>query len=322
MTFRSPPIYRVIFAITVFTSLLSLVDFQLLASVQYILLIIGTVVIGIPHGAADNSIFYRLSPGTSPPVFYISYIANILAYGLIWFLLPVFALIIFLLNTFYHFGQSNLFYAAVPERRWVKKVIYFPWGAFCILPPILFQYEEAAPIVQALIGTLPPSPSTVIPLAPIISAALFTFNALVLIVLWRRRCITGRDTVRELLGLGILVFLYAVAPLFVSFIVYWAFWHALNSAVEIVNMFNDTAYRPVRQFYRAALPLSLITFIAIAPAVVFLDFHGDLPSSTALFFGVIAALTVPRTFVMEILYRRSSKQQQTDEHPQLSPGRT
>ena len=126
MTFRKPPIYRVIFAITAFTALLSLADFQRLASVQYILLIIGTVVIGIPHGSADNSIFYRLSPGTSPLVFYISYIAGIPAYGLIWFLLPVFALIIFLLNTFYHFGQSNLFYAAIPESRWVKKVIYFP----------------------------------------------------------------------------------------------------------------------------------------------------------------------------------------------------
>ena len=308
MTFRSPPVYRIIFAITVFTALFSLADFQMLASVQYILLIIGTVLIGIPHGAADNSIFYRLSPGTSPLVFYITYIAGILAYGLLWFLLPVFAFIVFLLNTFYHFGQSNLFYAAVPESSWIKKAIYFPWGAFYILPPILFQYEEAEPIVQALIGTIPPSPSAVIPLAPIISAALLAFNALVLIVLWRRRCITGRDTLRELLGLGILIFLYAVAPLFVSFIVYWAFWHALNSAVEIVNLFNDTAYRPVRQFYRAALPLSLITFIGIALAAVFLDFYGDLPSSTALFFGVIAALTVPHTFVMEMLYRRSSRE--------------
>lgn len=308
MTFRSPFIHRIVLTLTIFTAIAALADFQLLASVQYILLIIGTVVIGIPHGAADNSIVYRLAPGTSPLVFHISYIAGMLAYGLLWFLLPALALIVFLLNTFYHFGQSNLFYAHLPENRWVKKLIYLPWGAFYILPPILFQYAEAAPVVQILIGISPLDIPGVTALAPVISAGLFTFNVLVLIVLWRRKRITGNDILRELFGLCALFFLYAVAPLFVSFIVYWAFWHSLNSAMEIVRLFNNTACRPVRQFYRAALPLSLLTFIGIALALILLDFYNDPRSAAALFFGVIAALTVPHSFVMEMLYRRRGMQ--------------
>ena len=310
MTFRDARVYYTVLGITIFAALAAWVDFQLLASMQYVLLVVGTIVIGIPHGAADNGITYRLAPRVRPITFHLRYTIGVLAYGALWWLLPAVALIVFLLLTMYHFGQSNLFYAALPETAWVKKLLYLPWGAFYILPPILFQYAEAAPVVRALVGYDPVDIATVQAWAPPVTAGLLATNATILALLRLRGAITGSDLLREAVGLGALVLLYAVAPLYVAFIVYWAFWHSLNSVIEIARVFDDgTAGRPIARFYRAAVPLSLVTFAGIA--LIFglsgmFRAHGDRHALIALFFGIIAALTVPHSFVMELLYRNAS----------------
>ena len=307
MTFRDARVYRTVLGITIFAALAAWIDFQLLASMQYVLLVVGTIVIGIPHGATDNGIIYRLTPSVRPITFHLSYTIGVLAYGALWLLLPAVSLIVFLLLTMYHFGQSNLFYVALPETSWIKKLLYLPWGAFYIVLPMLFQYAEAAPVVRVLIGYDPVDIATVQVWAPPVAAGLLATNATILAVLRLRGAISGSDLLRELVGLGALVLLYAVAPLYVAFIVYWVFWHSLNSVLEIARVFDDgTLGRPIKRFYRAALPLSLVTFAGLALAFGLAGVYGDRHAATALFFGIIAALTVPHSFVMELLYRNAS----------------
>ena len=84
----------------------------------------------------------------------------------------------------------------------------------------------------------------------------------------------------------------------------------MNSVIEIARVLDDgTSGRPIARFYRAALPLSLVTFAGLA--LIFgssggFRVYGDRHAMTALFFVIIAALTVPHSFVMELLYRNAS----------------
>lgn len=307
MTFRDARMHRTVLGITILAAVAAWVDFQLLASLQYGLLVVGTIVIGIPHGATDNRIVYRLAPTIGPFGFYLRYTAGAAAYGALWLLFPTVALVVFLLFSMYHFGQSNLFYASLPEASWLKKLLYLPWGAFYIVLPILFRYAEAAPIVRALIGYDPVDVVTVVDLAVPAAAGLSAINVAILVLLLRRGAIDSSDLLRELVSLAALLLLYAVAPLFVSFIVYWAFWHSLNSVIEIARVFGGTGSdRPIKRFYRAAVPLTLITLAGLATAFGLVGVYGDVHAAAALFFGVIAALTVPHSFVMELLYRHRS----------------
>ena len=63
--------------------------------------------IGIPHGAIDNVILqseYKMSKFK----FYGLYILSIVLYTLMWFILPIYAFLLFLLISAYHFGESQL----------------------------------------------------------------------------------------------------------------------------------------------------------------------------------------------------------------------
>lgn len=304
MTFRDTHIHSTVLALTALFVVLSIVRFDEMVTVQYVLLAVGTVVIGIPHGATDNYLYVQLVGGRKTVRFYAVYLLVAIVYGVFWIYLPGFSLILFLLISVYHFGQSNLFYVDLPEHAVVKKLIYVPWGAFNLAAPLLFRYEEAAPIIRFLIGYNPIPIEAAHFRAPLVTTILLVVNAAILWALYRSRCLSRNSLLKELVSFVLLFGVYATAPLFVSFIVYWVFWHSLNSAIEISRTWRG---RPplaqVWQFYKAAIPLTLVTFAGMAVIFWAVDVYGSLEGLVGTFFVIIAAVTVPHTVVMERLYR-------------------
>ena len=305
MTFRDTSVHTGVLTITAVFVLLSVAQFESLASVQYALLVVGTVAIGIPHGATDNHLYVQLVSGRESVRFYAVYLLIAIAYGLFWLVAPVTSLVVFLLISVYHFGQSNLFYTNVPENRGVKKLMYLPWGAFNLAAPLLFRYQEAAPVIEFLIGFRPFSVETAHAIAPVVTGVLLGVNVLILAGLYRSARISAASFAKELLAFVLLTALYATAPLYVSFIVYWAFWHSLNSAIEIAGTWHGLrATQQLARFYRAAMPLSLVTFAGMGIIFYIAGVYGSLEALVGTFFVVIAAVTLPHSAVMELLYRR------------------
>ncbi|NBT08576.1 MAG: hypothetical protein EBS98_07220 [Chitinophagia bacterium] len=98
-------LYLILFAFFLF-----LIDsvFVLNNSTQISFLIIVLILFGVPHGALDLYIDQHLHKSESnQKIFLLKYIANIIAYALVWYFLPVAALIIFILITAYHFGEMD-----------------------------------------------------------------------------------------------------------------------------------------------------------------------------------------------------------------------
>lgn len=305
MTFRDTSVHTTVLAVTALFVALSLWQSEQMASVQYALLAIGTILIGIPHGATDNYLYARLVGGRETFRFYAVYLLIAILYGGFWLIAPVTSLVLFLLISVYHFGQSNLFYADVPEHAGVKKLIYLPWGAFNLAAPLLFRYQKAAAVIEFLIGFHPLTVEAAHRAAPGVTGALLTVNIVILTVLYRTGRLSGRSFAKELLAFVLLTALYATAPLYVSFIVYWAFWHSLNSAIEIASTWrNLPPAAQLRRFFRAALPLSLVTFAGMAVIFLAAGVYGSAEALIGTFFAIIAAITLPHTVVMEFLYRR------------------
>lgn len=304
MTFRDRTIHAGVLGVTALFLLLSLINMERMESVQYLLLALGTLLIGLPHGATDNYLYDRFSTRRVTALFYGGYLLVAILYGALWLLAPTFSLILFLIISIYHFGQSNLFYTDLPEKSGSKKAIYLSWGAFNLASPLLFRYQEAQPIIEYLIGYSPLSVATAHRLAPFVSGGLLLLNAAILLYLYARRRLAGGDLAKELLAFGLLYALYATAPLYVSFIVYWAFWHSLNSAIEIAETWDyRSAWRRLGAFYRSALPLTAVTLAGMAVVFFLADAYASLDALIGVFFVIIAAITLPHTVVMEMLYR-------------------
>lgn len=305
MTFRGTHVYTAVILITLAFAVASATGAAWLDSAQYALLAAGTIIIGIPHGATDNHVYRHVLPRGGVFSFYAGYLLIAGIYGLLWALAPTASLLIFLLLSIYHFGQSDLFYVQMPENAAVKKLAYLPWGAFVLASPILFRYDQAAPVIEAIVGYDPIPVSAAQAAAPWVSLSLLGLNVVILGILFLRRRLGRADLLRELAGFAVLFTLYATAPLYVSFIVYWAFWHSLNSAIEIAGTWSGrAAAAQLGAFFRAAVPLSLVTFAGMGLIFLIAGVYGSRDALIAMFFIIIAAVTLPHMVVMEMLYRR------------------
>jgi len=92
MTARYPFLYRILQGSAVFFILLGFFVPQLLQQSQLFIALGLILLVGIPHGATDYLIFKNLSRpiwGTKRiHQFYFNYVLLMLAYGLLWFLVP------------------------------------------------------------------------------------------------------------------------------------------------------------------------------------------------------------------------------------------
>lgn len=295
--------------ITLMIGVLSALGGSSVQRLQYLLLGVGSIIIGIPHGATDNhvyrSFFSRPPDARRMTGFYLTYLVSAVAYGILWWLAPVAALVFFLLMSMYHFGQSSLFVADAPEASLPKKLAYVGMGAFYLLPPILLRYPEAEPVIAAITGRQMISLEQAAAWAPWVTGGLTVSSIVIVLVMGVAGSMRPAAVKREILLVGVLLFLFLVSPLFVSFIVYWALWHSLNTAMEVYPLLPAPGNRPaVWRFARAAAPLTLITFAGIALIFVAFGVLSSLQGTVALYFILIAAMTLPHSVVMERMYQR------------------
>ncbi|WP_421797987.1 Brp/Blh family beta-carotene 15,15'-dioxygenase [Haliscomenobacter sp.] len=214
MTARYPHLY---FWLRLFSLLLAAIVILLPALADNLSLFLALFLIvglGIPHGATDHRIFHELlqQKGGKPAMlgFYGAYLGLMLIYALIWWLSPVFSLLIFFITSMYHFGQSNWNYLSLKAGFQVP--LYLVYGAFVLFVPILAHFEIAQPIVESIIQwTLPQVPAQFlnggIGLITII-------NLGSIILLWLGGKLTKQEVWAEVLNAFILLVLFLSTPLY------------------------------------------------------------------------------------------------------------
>ncbi len=272
-------------------------------------LVLGLMLlIGLPHGATDHGLFLALftgPPRDRPFSFYFLYALVIAGYGLLWYLFPLLAFVLFILLSVYHFGQSN--WADVSySHAGLARCHYVLWGSGILLVPILLHAREAALIVAEMTGSLLPSPGTSSVL--LFLAFLAGANLLVLLVCWWKSVIEGPRLIKEIIAYGLLMGMFFTNSLLLGFTVYFVFWHSLASARDQLHFFRHRLSAGVRR----QLYLGILTTVGGALAFCLLIWFGPGPGA-ALSPGVIGGvfvfislLTLPHMLLVEVLYSRWS----------------
>lgn len=261
------------------------------------------LLVGIPHGATDHLIFLQLQKsffgGKQLEQFYLNYLLLMAAYSVIWWLFPILALTIFLVLSIYHFGQSNWHYVNFDSKiqAWAT---YLNWGAFVLLAPILWHFETAVPILGSI------TRSEVITVNPTWGQALclmlFLSNVWMACVLKVGQFLTRRQFIRELFNLLILSFLYAFTPLILGFVIYFVFWHSLNSIADQIRFFKDRLEDySWKTYVRQALPLSIVAVVGLGLLYALQTSLGIQPN-LGLLFIFISVVTLPHMILIDLLY--------------------
>lgn len=303
MTERYPLFYRFIRALGIVFITLALVFPVWTQNIQLALGIGLIVVGGIPHGATDYLIFRHLSRpllGTrTMSQFYLQYLILMLVYSVVWWLSPLVGLIIFLLLSMFHFGQSNWNY--ISWNSSIESILVnTAWGAFAVLTPVIWHFEAARPIITQIIGWLPPALSAT--WQTLLCLGLLLINGWCIVFYYWQGRLNGRQTRHELINLSLLAAVFYALPLLMGFAVYFVFWHSFSSMLDQFQFFKkrSSGYTWRRHLWNT-LPFSLLAILGLA-GMVWGQAQLGLNAGLGALFIFISIVTLPHMILIDRLY--------------------
>ena len=269
-------------------------------TIELVILGLGIFLTGIPHGAMDHSVARQqaVSAGKTFRIrqFITAYILWILLYTLVWWISPGFSLIMFLLLSAWHFGETDFKFAGVPDRwRSVKTLLY----GLCLVAWLLLSHVVE---LQYWIGMLVPActaASAIIAQAAYIPPHMFFMLAAGLLL-----PVNSNKQHKWLIWLFFSGFLFLCGKmsLLSGFALYFTGWHGVLAFVDINN------YLPLPgkllAVWRTAMPLSVLSYVFLIFIYWITDAGVWQNAGLPAVFILLSVLTLPHAQVMHRLYRR------------------
>ena len=276
--------------------------------VQFAVCLLLLLAAGIPHGALDHLIEQQRSVQAQQPfsmgLFILKYLLLIAAYGLGWLVSPVLSLVVFLVISAWHFGETDLEGAPATGLWTLARFIAGGWLLGFIL---LTHAPEATPIIDRIVVGNRPSLiiwGWLVAHSPVV---LVSGAGLVLGLIWlafrhRPAPLNGG----RLLRLGVVLLLTYPLPLLPAFILYFAGWHALSSFGSIRAYLQLPAYslQSAWLLWWRALPLTIAAFIFLGGCTLAWYIYMPTLDPIPTLFIVLSTITLPH---IRVMYRLNTK---------------
>ena len=199
------------------------------SSLAIIFLIIMSL--GISHGASDSIVIWDTFPKIkAKAIAFFTYLSIVFLGLLLWFQSPGLGLIMLLLMSIIHFGESDLAYL-----RKASQGIKLSWGFTMTLLPIIFFEKDVKTIFDLLVNF-----DINLKVFLVLKVLTLFFICSFLFLLYINKAITRKDKIfvflEFLLTLALASFL---KPLF-WFVFYFCFLHGIRALIHIgINSFRD-----------------------------------------------------------------------------------
>ena len=248
---------------------------------------------GMVHGSNDIMIVDKLSKKTNSTFFKIlsTYLIVVTAAILIFYFIPVLALVLFILFSAYHFGEQHWEEVLSNLNLPLQKIFFFCYGLLILFLVFLFNVEAVIEIIYE-ITSLELNDIYALEVTQILFVILFLITGHAVY----KKQIAIKSVLRELFSLLVFAIIFNSSSLIWGFTIYFIFWHSIPSLLDqITFIYGDLKKKSILKYVKAALPYWLISLVGIA--VLFLIFK-DEKHFHSLFFAFIAAVTFPHAIVM------------------------
>lgn len=247
-------------------------------NVMYGLLFVGMLLIGIPHGALDYKLGVLSKNQNINLSFVLKYLAIMAAVYAIWLLSPMISLLLFILYSAWHFGQTD-----IAEWKIDSPFIGFLWGLLFFTALLSSHVTELNQILQSLeIGVLSDSPVwKLLFLGAIVSALLISLRV--------------RNISLTILTLLLCVSYYM--PVVIAFSIYFVFHHSWMGWTHLkvsLHQTNSSLFVSALPFNAGALLLFAVLFMNVGESFTF---------NLAMIFVFISCISFPHVFCMHFFYK-------------------
>ena len=265
----------------------SIIFFGLESSYSILLFLIIMLSIGIPHGSVDHIIAF-INPNArkfeSKLTFYVVYLSLIVFNIILWVISPFLGLMVFLIISCYHFGETQV----IGYNPTDNKILNFVIGANILLSLFLNNIIE----LQEILYILPQFAS--LDLSGFDSVFFLLISVAILML-----SIVNFKIKRKVPLYAEITILYMVffhTDLLTSFALYFGFCHSLPMLMLEFKEFKTDSFM---RFYLKTLPFTILSIIF---GFLLYQFNNDLLTSDNLIlfvFIIISSLTLPHVFIMK-----------------------
>jgi beta-carotene 15,15'-dioxygenase len=278
-------------------------------SVNGFILIFFLLTTGIPHGAIDHIIYREnaVKAGNGQSLikgFFLPYLAMMTITVLFWLLLPSFTFWAFLLIAAYHFGQSQLYYFSLSHVPMQKFLLYCLWGIMILSWLWMLHWDAQIPHLQSLFSWNLERGGFLFSLIQYFAVFSPVAFLLFLTCLVYKNTITLKTAGIEVAVALLLITMFYLLPMYVSFGIYFGLWHSTRVILTEYRFLNANAGERISfsAFVKAFIPFSMLSFLGLGLLWLVCYFLKAYITPFMLFLVFISALTIPHAFFMEIMY--------------------
>jgi beta-carotene 15,15'-dioxygenase len=286
-------------------------------------LLIGIVLIGLPHGALDHLVPARIGLAWGRRVaplaaFLAAYLALAGAVLAAWLLAPTWAFVGFLAATIWHWGQGDqrfleLFLGRRRRPAFGTLVTIATRGALPVVVPILAFPAAATDLQVRAASGLGLEAAALDLAAPWLRLSLGSALALLLTGYLAEALAAAGSRTGLLVDLGeivLLVALFAFVPAYAAIGIYFLAWHSLRHLARLLLLKERDAGEvrrgrlaaPVARLARDLLPLTVVALGVLLALTAWSRANlASLNDFVAVYLVLISALTVPHAAVVAMM---------------------
>lgn len=269
-------------------------EYQLLFSSFFILLI------GIPHGAIDHVLFFK-KRSLSQIKFYSIYLGLILVFLVLWIFFPFWSLLLFLMISAFHFGESQ--FSEIKSSNAIKFLLYPVWGIALLSTLMHYNLDELINITTYFKDTndlqIMYDERFIFQLYLITNVG----SLLLLLILAINSQMNLDRFFSEIFLLFILHITFYLFPFLIAFTMYFVILHSIkvmNQEYQFLKKDSDNF--TFIDFLKVLMPYSLLS-IFFTTLIIALSFLGVISYSVPLVsIIIISVITLPHAIVMHIFY--------------------
>lgn len=249
---------------------------------------------GMVHGSNDLLIVKILTKKDGKTSFLkilITYLIVIFFVGMLFYLYPSLALILFIIFSAYHFGEQHWETFLQKCSLNLRKSFFLAYGLFILNLLFFFNAEDVLTVTQEICGYKMEKLYS----APILLGLAFCMLIFMAYSLYHKK-IQFQLIVREIFILLVLTLIFKMSTLIWGFAIYFIFWHSIPSLIEQTRfLFKSFDTTTLIKYVKSAFPYWIISLLGILILYVLL---GEQKHFYSLFFAFIAAVTFPHAIIM------------------------
>ena len=246
---------------------------------------------GLVHGANDIQLIQKKTLDYSVKFFsytILLYIFIVIVGILIFFFVPKFGLLFFILFSSFHFGEQHLgMYDIKSKYLIIKSILYISYGSTILGLLFSLQWLDTHVIIYEI--------SELFISKNIMELFFYSgFSVFFIISLSNKnlRKFLWIETVL-LIFLG---FFFSKASLLLSFSIYFVFWHSIPSILDQLNFLYEKDNSGKIKYLLSSMPYWIMSIVGLFGFYFY--FHTKPDTFLPLFFSFLAAITFPHTIVM------------------------